>query len=245
MSLCRSITLAVCAALVIAGVPAISGAAVLAPARPPVVTPARALHTGVHARGRGRARGRRGHGHHGHRHIRAELSAAPGTVSLGHSAPFPGAPVRRPPRAHATLPHTSVKLHRSESRGGTPYALGQASLSLSLETGAGAMPVCRNEVISNPCAGTLRGRSPPRGMPSIALVLLGPARLAHLPCAPAVPHRDIRFASRDCPTSPLPHVASFRAPGGRPFPDASPFTPDRASEGRPAGSLPPSWRHVS
>ena len=148
---------------------------------------AHALHTGVHARL---------HTHHGHarhpRHSRSELRAAIAPqVHVSHPAPV--APPKHTPRPHAMLPHAATKLHRSPTSGGAPYALGRASLSLGLSTRGLAMPATRNELISDPSSGILKGRSPPRGIPLRATSSRCTARSAALPRAPADPIRDRRL----------------------------------------------------
>ena len=273
----RSITFGIVALLALAGMPAISGAsshaAPLAARKGlTLTTTARAVHTGVHAGARPHhARAHRGH------HTRTELRAAATRHGLSrHPGSAPVAPRPRPAHSHAALPHAATKLHRNLPRGGAPYALGQASLSLGLWTDGGEMPACQNDLISDPLSGLLRGRSPPRGIPLIAISTPCPARpAALLACAPADSFRDRRSplalqvsSSLDPsrvearPTSgasargSMPTTVRFRREprclvagsadlSCRAFPRgtvASPITPDRASEGRAAGSLLPSWR---
>jgi len=230
----RWIVLAMFAALAFAGLPAIAGAMVITTANP--------VHTGVHARVRL-------HHHARHlRHARAELSAAHGHVPVSRPIPVP-APLRsRPARSHTAVPHTATKLHPSPTRGGAPYALGPASLSLALGTSDPSMPVAHNELISNPSTGILRGRSPPRGDPPSAIASPHLARALTSRRAPSDPIHSLPVSS----TSPFAHAlahAGMRVPCAV-LPDGTfafslpcfPYTPDRALEGGPAGTHLPSWR---
>ena len=255
------------AVLALAGTPALAVAN--------VTTTAHALHTGVQPR----AHVHRAHGHHAH-HGGAELRV---TVNSRRSSrqpwSVPAAPHRRPARPHALLPHAGLELHRSSPRGSAPYALGQASLSLGLWTTGESIPINRNELISDPLSGVLRGRSPPRGIPLRAT----PCPCIARPLNSASPPRASAAPPRDCRTTPAPLAEPtsqhrcFEArlyPGAFasvsialhaiPDPDlepvslaghavptdrasrrrepAFPNTPDRASEGRTAGSPLPSRR---
>lgn len=231
----RSLTLATLATLALAGMPCIAGAA--------VIVTANALHTGVHAR----VHLHRGHARHAH-HVRAELSAARVRLHAARPVSVPVVPRSRPARSHSALPHATTKVHPSPSRGGTPYALGPASLSLGLWTGSDPMPVDRNELISNPSSGILRGRSPPRGDPPSATPSPSAAR-AHTflrapldsfhPLIPQTTSRRARASwhADECP----PYAARPDGFLDLPLP-RSHNTPDRALEGGPAGSHLPSWR---
>ncbi len=123
---------------------------------------ANALHTGVLAH-------RRAH-HHGrgtHPAVRATLAPATSYVAFPLPLPLPR-PLRHPARAHAALPHVAAKLHRAGSRGGTPYALGNASPSVGLGARSAAMAQLCNDRVSDPASGWMTGRSPPRGDPLTA-----------------------------------------------------------------------------
>jgi hypothetical protein len=267
------------AALAVAASPAISSASVT---RSPhamhtsasVVTTAHPLHTGVQPR----LHAHHAHARHAH-HARPELRAAAAAHAYAaHSAPAPQPQRRRPVHTHAMLPHAGVKLHRTERGGGAPYALGQASLSLGLWTSGDPMPVSRNELISDPSSGILKGRSPPRGVPLSATTAPSFAR----PPASAASSRataDLLRTCRSVPallrntnSDPRPVEACLRSGASAPGSPALPIrpghgsariacgapaltvrafehgelpfriTPDRASEGRTAGSLLPSWR---
>jgi hypothetical protein len=188
---------------------------------------------------------RRGHVRH-LRHARAELSAARVRLHASRPVSTPAAPRPRPARSHATLPHATSKPH--PSRGGAPYALGPASLSLGLWTGSDPMPVDHNELISNPSSGILRGRSPPRGDPLSAT----PSRLAVRaqiflrapldPVSTPIRHTTLRHARALWHADErLPCVARTGDILVVSLP-RSHHTPDRALEGGPAGSFLPSWR---
>ena len=230
----RALVFGTLTALALAGMPGVSSAMVIATASP--------LHTGVHARV---------HLHHGHvRHVHrahAELRAARAHSQAERSAPAPLMPRSRPARSHAALPHVAAKLHSSPSRGGAPYALGPASLSLALWTHGDPMPVHHNELTSNPSSGILRGRSPPRGDPLSATSSPHPARARNSRRAPLDPIHPIAITNWYPSTTrrhadPRPFISA--GAGGivaSPLTDPN-VTPDRAFEGRPAGSYVPSWR---
>jgi hypothetical protein len=242
----RSLLLATFATAVVMAAPGVAGAAAIASARAPhasLIAAAHPLHTDVHTR----VRGHRVHGHHARRHIHAELRAGATAAAAGHGPRAPLPPPHHPARSHALLPHATVKLHRENPRGGSPYALGQASLSVSLVPGRPSAPVLQNELVSNPASGVLKGRSPPRGIPLSAFLPPRSARHAIPARAPAASRRE--SVPCDAPPTFVPRSNPFAAllcpRFARQNPFASLITPDRASEGGPAGSSLPSWRHVS
>jgi len=235
------LTLGSLAALALACLPAISAAADNRPHHPPhgaVIATAHAVHTGVNAR----AHAHHARAHHAHRARAAEIRSASAHTYDGRPLPLPATPLHHPARSHAMIPHTAVKLSRAQTRGGTPYALGQASLSLGLWTGVNRVPVGHDEVPANPAWGCLRGRSPPRGQPLCATLLPGPARIAATSCAPADRFRALAPASSSSDLLSTGVRDRDRAMAAFVMEFASPFTPDRAFEGRPAGSHLPSWR---
>ncbi len=158
-------------------------------------------------------------------------------------------PRSRPARSHSALPHVAAKLHTSPPRGGAPYALGPASLSLGLWSERDPMPAHHNELISNPSSGILKGRSPPRGDPPSAFLLPRPARALTFHRAPLNPIHRIALVTPRRRTA-LPHAEA--CPGIADAgvivvsPRVNPMnTPDRAFEGRPAGPYLPSWRCIT
>ena len=233
MMLSRLFALVTVTSLALACAPAVWGAT--------AVMPAKALHTSVHPRSRIHHH-RRSHRAH---HIRAELRSVPARSWSGGAAPSRRAPSRRPARSHATLPHSAAKLHRSDSRGGAPYALGHASLSLSLWTGGESIPAAHNDLVSNPSSGILKGRSPPRGDP-LAATRLPFSERATLLRAPTDPLRNPSPTTSRDHHSPPAEACSISAARTRgcvvPQFTVSRITPDRASEGGPAGTHLPSWR---
>ena len=215
----------------------LAGKASASPARHSITTPARALHTGVHTPAHA-AHHRRIHRTHGRATVRASISGAvPGPHLPAPAAP--ATPERRPARSHATLPHAGAKVHRTPTRGGQPYPLGHASPSLALETGCVPLDATRNETVTSPARGILKGRSPPRGDPLCATSLPLPARDAPLLRAPVRPSSTfgrlaIRAPACDRSTAPVPNRPSDRC--------LSLFTTDRAPEGGPVGLVSPSRR---
>jgi hypothetical protein len=170
------------------------------------------------------------------------LRAATARPPVTPAAP---APRHRPARSRATLPHATAKLHRGDSRGGTPYALGHASLSLGLWTGSESLPTGGYELITNPTSGVLRGRSPPRGDPPSATPPAAPARLPSLLRAPLHPIPST-FPTHKTPAPAAPRAVERRRFAARPggtFTTRS--TPDCALEGGPSGVHLPSWRYVT
>ena len=244
MPLRHTFALMVLALLLAAGLPGSSSATVLVSAR--------ALHTSVHP-------ARRAHHHHvRHRHATAaELrSASHPRPRHGHPR-TPAAPLRHAGRSHALPPHASNKLQRSHTRGGTPYALGLASLSLGLWTAGSPLPGTQNDEISNPRSGHLKGRSPPRGSPPSATPY--PARPVP---AVRVPAEFFRNSPATRPDAEFPakapresQLTAHRVPCAVSAPlslrgpcfalPVFPQVPDRASEGRTAGHSMPSWRNLS
>lgn len=160
------------AALLLAGLPVASNAG--------VVVSARAVHTGVHPHART-------HRHHARHHAapHAELRAA-AQHGAGHTRRgAPAIPHPRPGRSHALPAHAGTQLRRSPSRGGVPYALGPASLSLGLWTDGTPMRAMQNDGATDPRLGILKGRSPPRGDTPCAIRCPTSARPALTPRAPA------------------------------------------------------------
>lgn len=201
-----------------------------------ILASANALHTSVHAR------------HHGRRHgrtaVHATLTGA--TPYAATPLPFAPRPLHHPARNHAALPHVSAKPHRTDSRGGAPYALGNASLSVGLGAHATRTVFSMNDHVTDPASGWLKGRSPPRGDPLDAFVVVPsacPRRTDRLSCV-----RPARSASRPRLGSiPVSSFMTFRCPGAASAPGVSlcspcGFTSERAPEGGPLGPFMPSWR---
>jgi len=245
-----SIAVAAIAVLLFAGPAraAVSAPSVTSAHTHTLVTTAHAVHTGVHAA----HRHHRVHRAHGHAAVRASIARAASTPV----APAPALPVHHPARHPAVLPHVAAKVMRAPSRGTHPGALGQASPGLGPATDQSSFSAIVNDRVSDPHHALLRGRSPPRGDPPSATSPASsraPAAL-HLR-APAL-HAPVTHGASatlaDCTAdSPLRSIVLARqTPFAEPFDrDAarlvrSPcFThPDRAFEGKPAGSISPSWR---
>ena len=178
-----------------------------------LIVPARALHTGVRAP-------RHHHAHHRPTHaaVRATLARA---ASTAPAAPAPRLP-HRPARSHAALPHVSAKPHRSVNRGGQPYPIGQASLSIGLETRGMKPASLAREGATDPSQGVLKGRSPPRGDPSADSRSLPHGRSQHNLSA-----RTAAVAYAPMAT-PFESAAAF-TPAATPLESAAVFTPAASS----------------
>ena len=260
MTFVRALAFMILVSLLMAAAPASASAIVLVTAR--------AVHTSVHAHSRA-------HHHHArHRHAtNAELRAGSQHHNSHSRTGGPSTPRQRPAgRAHALPPHASNKLQRGHERGGAPYALGLASLSLGLWTTGSPLTATQNDGVTDPRLGHLKGRSPPRGNPPSAITCCAARSLAPK-CAPAELIRPSRYARPDAespakarrdprPTAEshatpcrIAQIAACSAPASSRVPRmaATPsapssiavvtsINPDRAFEGRAAGQTLPSRR---
>lgn len=223
-----------------------------------MIAPARALHTEVRA---AHARHHRAH----HRHARSVVHASMSRASAIPARPAAPVAPRRPARSHAAIPHVSAKPHRATERGGTPYPIGQASLSLGLETRGSKTATIARASATDPTQGVLRGRSPPRGDPSSDSVPTLECRVLRTRVPAAAPATAATFAAvitpaatpiqSDVPRTPAPLTIAALPPAAplshrdarasracvRAF-----ITPaDRAPEGGPDGFVMPSWRYFT
>jgi hypothetical protein len=208
-----------------------------------MIAAANAVHTDVHSR-------RHRHAHGAHPAVRATLTGAAPYAAI--PLPMAPRPMHHPARSHAALPHVvTTKPHRSDSRGGTPYALGNASLSVGLGASQTAAAPMLNDHVTNPAKGWLEGRGPPRGDPlsdsppafprrTIRFLAVRPSRLDSTPRSaaidlPAFPQSFRRGSIAD---------ASASGPASPPAPSCSPsdVTSRRALEGGSLGPFMPSWR---
>ena len=179
MTFVRATAFVILASLLMAAAPASASAIVLVSAR--------AVHTSVHPHARA-------HRHHArHRHAtNAELRAGSQRHNSHSRRGSPTVPRQRPAgRAHALPPHAYNKLQRGHERGGAPYALGLASLSLGLWTTGTSLSATENDRVTDPRLGHLKGRSPPRGNPPSAIASCSACAIAPMR-APAEPFRPSR-----------------------------------------------------